>query len=105
MAKNKYKVKAGHKFGLIGSGTEVNLTEEEAAPHLKHLDLVGKSSDFQNTSNVVIAPEAKLLTSEDKPNYASLTVPQLREELESRGLETAGVKSELVERLEEDDEE
>lgn len=97
----KYKVKDGHKFGNVRAGEIVELSKEEAAPHLRHLD---KVSDFRNEANIVVAPEHKFLTAEDKPNYAALTVNQLREELATRGLETGGVKADLVARLEESDE-
>ena len=112
----KYKVKDGHKFGLLPAGAIVELTEIEAAVHTKHLELVPDAvvstsvevnvpvEDFQNIGNITVAPEYKFLTEEeDKPNYASLTVAQLRAELISRGLDTKGTKTELVARLEEDD--
>lgn len=98
----KYKVKEGRKFGLLGAGTEIELTPEEAAPHLRNIELV--SSDFQNTAGAVVPEKDKLLSSEGKPNYAALTVADLRAELAVRDLETDGVKAELIARLEQSDE-
>lgn len=42
-------------------------------------------------------------TLESAPDYNSLTVAELREELDKRDLSTAGLKAELVERLTDDD--
>ena len=107
----KYKVKDGHKFGLLPAGTVVEMSEADAVVHSRHLERVADApsvdtppGDLQNVSGITVAPEHKLLTEEGKPNYASLTVLQLREELRTRGLDTTGTKSELVARLERSDE-
>jgi len=97
-----YKVKAGHKFGLLPNGATVELTEQEAASHLRHLEQV---PDLQVSSGITVAPQDQLLSEEGGPNYASLTVAQLREELHSRELDTVGTKAELVARLEKFDKE
>jgi ribosomal protein L22 len=43
------------------------------------------------------------MTAAESTDYGSLTVDELQEELESRGLKKSGAKAELVARLEEDD--
>jgi hypothetical protein len=97
-----YQVAPGKKFGLLSEGEEVQLTEQEAAFHSTKLVRV---ADTRNDLHVEIDPSQKLIQSvkAEETDYTSLTVAELRGELETRGLSTVGNKAELVERLQEDD--
>ncbi|MEO6565196.1 MAG: SAP domain-containing protein [Casimicrobiaceae bacterium] len=106
-----YKVKEGKTFGLLAAGVEVQLTEEEAKVHANKLERV---ADTRNDLGLVIDPAQKLFqnpaipptdegTIVEEKDYSSLTVSDLRGELEKRGLSIVGNKAELIIRLQEDD--
>ena len=76
------------------------------------LSLTGKKSDLvarleanDRSESAVIAPVREVggVESEQDVDWKSYTVPELKEELTSRGLSLAGMKADLISRLEADD--
>lgn len=61
------------------------------------------NTDYTNSENILVEPIVNSAGSRHK-NYKHMIVRQLRNELKRRSLPTGGRKSEMIARLEEDDE-